>query len=139
MKIGTDRRSMFYGADSKTFETARRLRKNATLEEKVLWSRLKNNKVLGVKFRQQHPVRFYIVDFYCHELKLAIEVDGEIHFDIENSEYDKRRTAELENLGITVLRFSNHEVLFNLDLTLEKIQLIIAKLRTEQCPPISQD
>jgi cyclase len=69
---------MFYGALPLIFERADGLRKNPTEEEKILWERLKAKK-LGVKFRRQHPIWNYIADFYCHELKLVIEVDGSIH------------------------------------------------------------
>ena len=118
-----DRRSMFYGAKSETFETARILRKNTTLAEKILWKKLRDRNIFKIKFRRQHPVNVFIVDFYCHELKIAIEVDGEIHYDKTRSEYDCGRTAELEKLGITLLRFTNQEVIFNMKSVISTILL----------------
>jgi cyclase len=75
--------NMFYGASKLIFQKAEELRKNMTHAELLMWGILKGNQ-LGVKFRRQHPVSFYIVDFYCHELKLVIEVDGSIHDVDEN-------------------------------------------------------
>ncbi|MDX9948512.1 MAG: endonuclease domain-containing protein [Bacteroidales bacterium] len=68
-----------------------------------------------VKFRRQHPVDIFVLDFYCHELKLAIEVDGEIHLSTEVREYDEGRTYELEKFGIKILRFTNEQIFENLD------------------------
>ncbi|MEZ4779153.1 MAG: DUF559 domain-containing protein [Flavobacteriaceae bacterium] len=101
-------------------EFARELRKNSTLTEIVLWKKLKNRS-FGVQFHRQTPLLNYIVDFYCHELKLAIEVDGKIH------EYkyfeDSKRQNKLETLGITFLRFSNAEILkdmFSVEMTIRE-------------------
>jgi very-short-patch-repair endonuclease len=119
------RQSMFFGANSKTFEAASILRKNMTIPEKVLWEKLKDRKLFNTKFRRQHPVSFFIVDFYCHEHKLVIEVDGEIHE--TNRDYDLGRTAELNKFGIKVLRFTNDEVFTNIDSIIEKILRAIVK------------
>ena len=81
-------RNMFYAASRNTFEMAHALRKNMTDAEKILWKRLKDKRIFRVKFRRQHPVDIFVLDFYCHELKLAIEVDGEIHLSAEMREYD---------------------------------------------------
>ena len=102
-------------------EYARQLRNNSTLSEVLLWQKIKN-KALGVQFHRQVPLKEYIVDFYCHELMLAIEIDGDSHLYKYN--YDKKRQGELENLGITFLRFSDFEVkqnMFSVALTLEQI------------------
>lgn len=80
-----------------------------TLSEIVLWREVKGKK-LGVRFSTQIPVDRYIVDFYCKDLKLAIEVDGSIHFREGQQEQDKKRQARLESLGVTVIRFTNAEV-----------------------------
>lgn len=71
-------RKMFYGASSALFAKAKQLRENMTPSELLLWQELKENK-LGVRFKPQHPLKYFIADFYCHQLKLVIEVDGEIH------------------------------------------------------------
>ena len=104
-------------------EYARQLRNNSTLSDVLLWQKIKN-KALGVQFHRQVPLKEYIVDFYCHELMLAIEIDGDSHLYKYN--YDKKRQGELENLGITFLRFSDFEVkqnMFSVALTLEQVVL----------------
>lgn len=99
---------------------ARKLRNNSTQSEIILWKHIRR-KAYGVEFHRQVPILNYIVDFYCHELKLAIEIDGHSHdfkFD-----YDKRRQSRLERYNITFLRFTDLEVkreLFNVLLKLEQ-------------------
>ncbi len=117
----TIEKSMFYGASPNTFEKAAELRKNMTDTEKVLWLELKNRKVFKTKFRRQHPIDIFVVDFYCHEYKLVIEVDGKIHLKKDIQEYDKGRQAELENLGITVLRFTNEQINTDIEAVKRKI------------------
>ncbi len=92
-----------------------------TTAEKLLWEELRNRSLSRYKFRRQHPVREFIVDFYCHEKQLVIEVDGEIHQKADISERDINRTAELERMGIMVIRFSNDEVINNLNAVKSKI------------------
>jgi len=121
MSINIDRRNMFYGADSKTFDTATTLRKNMTLAELILWKKLKDKKIFGAKFRREHPIGIFIVDFYCHQYKLVIEIDGDIHCDKEKKEYDIGRTAELERYGLNILRFTNHQVIFQMDTVITRI------------------
>ena len=116
---------MFYGANSKTFEAATILRKNMTIPELILWEKLKDRKIFNTKFRRQHPVSFFIVDFYCHEHKLVIEVDGEIHE--TNKDYDSGRTAELNKFGIKVLRFNNDEVFTDINSIIKNILRAIDK------------
>jgi very-short-patch-repair endonuclease len=72
-------KEMYYGATPETFEKAKVLRDTLTKAEKLLWNNLKGKKLMGFRFRRQHPIDIFIADFYCHELKLVIEVDGEIH------------------------------------------------------------
>lgn len=91
-------------------ERARLLRKKMTNAETLFWKEVSNKKFLGFKFRRQHPIGKFIVDFYCHELKLVIEIDGNIHEFIDSKEYDQGRTYELEEFGLQVLRFQNEEV-----------------------------
>lgn len=102
---------MFYGADHKIFEKAKQLRNNMTGSEKLLWNELKNRDTFKVKFRRQHPIDIFIADFYCHECKLVIEVDGEIHTNSDVKEHDDGRTHDIEKLGIKILRFTNNEVI----------------------------
>jgi very-short-patch-repair endonuclease len=104
-----------FGAKREIFENAKELRKNQTEAEKALWELLRSRRCGGLKFRRQHPVKEFILDFYCHEYFLGIEVDGEVHENDMAKEYDQNRTAELESLGITILRFNNEEVLTNLE------------------------
>ena len=101
---------MFYNAMPHIFERAKMLRKNMTSAEKLLWEELKGKKILGLRFRAQHPIYIFIADFYCHPVKLVIEVDGGIHKSREQKEYDLIREGELNDFGIEVIRFSNEEV-----------------------------
>jgi very-short-patch-repair endonuclease len=114
-------RNMFYGASPNIFEKATALRKNMTLAELILWKKLRDRKLFKTKFRRQHPVNIFIVDFYCHEYKLAVEIDGEIHLNEEANEYDSNRTNDLNKFGIKVLRFSNDQIIFNMDSVIIKI------------------
>ncbi|MCX2838064.1 endonuclease domain-containing protein [Salinimicrobium sp. MT39] len=100
---------MFYGASPIIHKQARELRGKETKAEKLLWSFLCNRQ-LQVKFRRQHPINQYIVDFYCHELKLVIEADGGIHDRKEQKEYDHMRNEHLQKFGITLMRFRNSEI-----------------------------
>jgi very-short-patch-repair endonuclease len=90
-------------------ERRRELRQNQTKAEEILWFELRNNK-LGAKFKRQHSIGGYIVDFYCQKYKLIIELDGEIHNTKEAREYDEVRDKFFKELGYTVLRFKNSEV-----------------------------
>ena len=87
------------------------LRNNSTMAEKALWDLLKGKRVAGLKFRRQYSIDNYILDFYCPQLKLAIELDGDYHFHVEQPVTDKRRDDYLlQNYGIKTLRFENHVV-----------------------------
>lgn len=101
---------LFKGAGAKLFKFSNILRKNQTEAEEVMWQNLRNRKVLGFKFRRQHPLDKYIADFYCHEAKLVIEIDGKIHNIPEQQEYDKKRSSDIEEMGIKVIRFTNKAV-----------------------------
>ena len=98
----------------KLFYRRKDLRNNSTPQEILLWLKLKNSQ-LGFKFRRQHSIGGYITDFYCPEKKLVIEIDGSQHFEKENEEYDKNRSAYFEGLGIKVLRFTNAEINTNMN------------------------
>jgi very-short-patch-repair endonuclease len=102
-------------------EFARELRKNSTLSEVLLWQKIKN-KALGVQFHRQVPMLEYIVDFYCHELMLAIEIDGDSH--LYKYEYDNKRQGELEKVGVVFLRFTDLDIkqnMFSVALSLEQV------------------
>ena len=104
---------MYYGAKPTTLEAARILRENMTYHEKLLWEKLKLKQVCGVRFRRQHPIDFFIADFYCHEARLVVEIDGEIHD--YRKDYDDGGSAEMERYYIKVIRFPNSEVENNID------------------------
>ena len=102
-------------------ERAEEMRKNPTEAEAVLWNALRA-KGLGVKFRQQHIIEDFIVDFYCNEYKVTVEVDGGYHNEADQMKSDAERTARLNELGYTELRFTNEEILHDLDNVLKKIK-----------------
>lgn len=106
---------MFYGAGTSVFKKAKELRLSMTEGEKVLWAFLNKNRLIGLKFRPQHPIDKFIADFYCHSIKLVMEVDGGIHKVEENQNYDNERTIQLEEFGILVLRYTNEQVLNDFD------------------------
>jgi very-short-patch-repair endonuclease len=114
------------GANEDQFQSARSLRHGMTEAERVLWNELKNRKMNGMKFRRQHPIHYYIADFYCHEKKLIIEVDGGIHKDKAIREHDENRSAEFERLGIKVIRITNEQVLTSLGDVIEVIKKFIS-------------
>ena len=107
------------GLWEKLKSTSQEMRKNPTIAEDKLWQELRNNK-LGVKFRRQHPLERFILDFFSVEAQLAIEVDGDIHN--QQKEYDEFRNECLNSLGISVLRFTNDQVINNLEETINKIK-----------------
>jgi cyclase len=113
--------NMFYGAGHLIFEKAKQLRNSVTPTEMILWGRLKES-FPTIKFRRQHPISFYIVDFYCHTKKLVIEIDGSIH-DLEEIKIkDKLRQKELEVLGLKVIRFTTKEITNELESVLKIIE-----------------
>ena len=103
------------------FENAKVLRRSMTSAEEILWRHLRNKQLKGFKFRRQHPVNIFIADFYCHEKKLIIELDGGIHDLPEQHEYDDSRTFLLEEKGFKILRFRNEEVENELEEVLNRI------------------
>lgn len=114
------KKKMFLGADRLVFQNAESLRYRMTPTEELLWEQLKG-KQLGVKFRRQHPLGIYIADFYCHQHKLVIELDGSIHHLPEIAQNDIIRQTNLELDGLKVLRFTNEQVFNNLNKVLENI------------------
>jgi very-short-patch-repair endonuclease len=93
----------------------RALRKNMPQPERLLWDRLRGKGLNGHKFRRQYSVDKFVLDFYCPQQKLAIEIDGESHFTKEAEEYDKERQMIIESYSIRFLRFTNREVTTNID------------------------
>ena len=100
---------------------AKNLRRDQTDAEALMWHLLRDHRFCGYKFRRQYPLAGYILDFYCHPAKLAIELDGGGHNSDEQQFYDRERTKVLEGAGILVIRFWNHEVLKDLENVLEVI------------------
>ncbi len=108
-------------------EISRDLRSEQTPAEKLLWNSLRNKRLNGIKFRRQQVIAGYIVDFYNPDSGLAIELDGSAH---ENQEfYDAKRDKALNNIGITILRFSNEEAVALTERTLETINAEYVKLK----------
>ena len=106
-------------SDYKITANARELRKNSTPAEKILWNHLRNRQLYGPKFRRQHPIPPFIVDFYCAQIHLVIEVDGEIHN--FQQDQDQSRQEWLEENGYKVIRFTNDQIFNQLDWVLTEI------------------
>ena len=109
---------------------AREMRQPQTPAEATLWHALKNQKT-GHKFRRQHPIYRFIIDFYCARPKLLIEIDGESHLQADQIEYDKARTEYLEEHGYKVIRFTNNDVRFGLNAVVGEIQRMVESRITE--------
>jgi very-short-patch-repair endonuclease len=102
-------------------QVARRLRTHMTVAEIKLWSRIRKKQIKGLQFYRQKVIGNYIVNFYCHKAKLVIEVDGGYHYTEHCSENDANRDADLQSLGLRVVRFSNLDVLNNIDAVVQTI------------------
>lgn len=126
------RQGMHFNASPLIFERARILRENATSAELKLWGYLKNRGFLGLKFRFQHPALKYILDFYCHSIKLCIEIDGEVHNNAAEKFYDADRSNNIQDIGITELRFKNSEVINDIDFVLSRIKAVAQALAGEK-------
>ena len=116
---------------TKLQENARNLRKNQTESETLLWSKLRSRQLSGFKFRRQHPIGHYILDFYCTEAHLAIEIDGGQHAEDENCKRDKLRTEYMKRKGIQVIRFWNNDVLEHLEDVVSEIEATLNEILTE--------
>jgi len=124
-------------------EFCRDLRANQTNSENFIWEIIRNRKLFGKKFLRQHPIfydmlgkeSFYICDFYCHELKLVIEIDGKIHD--YNKENDKQRDMILSLLGLNVLRIKNKEIKNSISKVIDKIKNLILELENKLTHPKS--
>ena len=113
-------------------EKRRRLRNAIPDAEVILWSRLKGRQLLGCKFRRQHSVGAFVIDFYSPEIRLAIELDGDSHFREGAREYDEQRTQFIERFGIGIVRILNSDVCDNLDGVLEMIGNEVLNRRAER-------
>lgn len=120
-------KELYQYAERAIFENAAGLRKNQTIAEQILWECLRNKKLKGYKFRRQHPISKYIVDFYCAEKKLAVELDGKIHNKTDVMENDKLRTNALKDTGVRVIRFKNREIISSLETVLNKLIINLEK------------
>ena len=122
---------MFYGAKRNIFLRAIELRNNMTEAEKNLWEELKKKEIFKARWKRQHPIDIFVVDFYCHKYKLAIEVDGEIHLKEEIREHDDGRAHDIEKLGIKILRFTNKEIFDNIEFVKNRI---LKEINSVQAP-----
>ena len=120
---------MWKGAPSDSFTKAQFLRRNETKAEKLLWEKLRNNQLEGLKFRRQHPVNIYIADFYCHKFKLIIELDGDYHNQEEQKHKDEVRTEVLRLNDLKIIRFKNEEVEQDINQVLTTIKNKIEQLK----------
>jgi len=114
----------------------RRLRSNMTGPEARLWSRLRARQLHGLKFRRQHGIGPYIVDFYCPEQSLVIEVDGDSHADADQILKDRQREKYLQSLGLHVIRYINDDILKNLDGVMEDLAERLSSGSTSPCPSL---
>lgn len=124
--------SLYKGAKPIQFEFAQQMRKEPTKAESILWTYLSGKQMQGLKFRRQHPLDNFILDFYCHEIKLSIEVDGEIHQNEMQATYDKERTKYLQDKGINELRFKNETIINRITDALNEIEKTIRQIKRKQ-------
>lgn len=109
---------------------AKSMRHTATDAENLMWQLLRNKRFMNLKFRRQHVIAPYIVDFFCHELGLVIELDGSQHGTDDAVEYDVERTQFLEALGFKVVRYWNHDVLGNTEVVLGDLWRVCFELKS---------
>ena len=117
-------------------EKRRLLRQNITKAEKLIWDNIRDRQLENCKFRRQYSVDRFVIDFYSAEFKLAIEIDGDSHFQNGAAEYDQARQEFMESVGIKFIRFTNNDVYGNLSGVLESIVQYIRDLRTSPPPPL---
>ena len=122
-----DEIGMHAGASAEIFHKAAMLRRKMTAPEKILWDNLEF-KPLNIKFRRQHPFGLYVLDFYCHQKRLCIEIDGKSHENKFQKQYDIERTKFIESFGIRVLRFNNEELLHDHH---NVVEIILLQMRTD--------
>ena len=124
------RKTMHLYASPRIFGNAKNLRRNLTPTEELLWTYLRNRQIENVKFRKQHPMSRYVADFYAHEVKMVIELDGKHHENPDQLFYDMDRTEVLAFYGISILRFKNEQVLHSIKEILEEIKNEIVRIRS---------
>ena len=125
---------IYCGTDPEILNLARVNRKHMTPAERKLWKLLRERKIMGRKFRRQHPVSRFIADFYCHQAKLVIEIDGGYHEDHEQKLADQGRQKELEDIGLLVIRFRNDEVEMDIEGVVERIRVFLLERFRPQPP-----
>lgn len=118
--------------DPQLLEFAKTMRSNATDAENFMWQILRAKHFMNLKFRRQHVIKPYIVDFYCHEIGLVIELDGSQHGTDDAVEYDAERTKFLEALDFKVVRYWNHDVLSRTDVVLEDLWNVCCEIKENQ-------
>lgn len=118
---------MYFSTSVDIMKCASQMRKNPTPAEKALWEKLRKRQIEGQKFRRQHPVNCFIVDFYCREANLAIEVDGNVHDEPQQNERDIEREEILKNLGLRIIRFTNKEIFNDIEDVIKRIKESIIK------------
>ena len=111
------------GTTPELIAAARHLRQNLTPAEQMLWDAVKKRQLNGLKFRSQHPIESFVVDFYCPQHRFVIELDGAVHN--QQVEYDAARTEKLNHLGYRVIRFRNRDVMSDLSRVLQQVVIAI--------------
>ena len=124
---------MFYGSSPIIFANAKKLRNEPTSSEIIFWNLLKQN-FPNYRFKRQHPISDYIADFYCHKLKLVLEIDGNMHDTKEAKENDLIRDEFMHSLNLKMLRFTNDEVCKNGELAMDKLKVEIESIILNQKP-----
>jgi len=119
---GNESYPFYFGASADLLYKAGVLRRNMTPAEKVLWEHLRNRKMEGLRFRRQHPIDIFVVDFFCYEKMLVVEVDGGIHDELNQAERDNQRTIMLNKYNIRVIRFTNEQVMKEIRFVLNQIR-----------------
>ncbi|HTV27634.1 MAG TPA: DUF559 domain-containing protein [Xanthobacteraceae bacterium] len=128
------RKKPTWRVNPKAREHARELRRNSTKAEQVLWRAVRAHRLLGIGFRRQTPIGPYIVDFVSHAAKLVVELDGGQHYDNAHEARDARRDRFLRSKGFRVLRFSNHDVMTNLEGVWDVIAAAVVKAVAPSLP-----
>jgi len=126
------KRNMHISASARIFDYASQLRKETTLAEKIFWQYLRARQLEGEKFRRQHPLKKFVLDFYCYKLRLGIELDGKSHLEPSQQFYDCDRTEILEGYELHILRFTNQEIINTIEIVLDKIRKKILQLRNNR-------
>ena len=126
-------KTMFYESSPIIFANAKKMRNEPTPSEIIFWSLLKQH-FPEFRFRRQHPISDYIADFYCHKLRLVIEIDGSVHNSPEAKNNDKVRDQYMQSLKLKVLRFSNEEVCKQSEIAMKKLKLEIESIIVTENP-----